>query len=606
MCGFFGYYAENANFKDLGNIQNKLNHRGPNSYTIHTLEKFTLHFSRLAIVDAANVEANQPYFSGNRVYCINGEIYNYKKLKEAHFSSYKFKTNSDSELIIACFEKFGKEFTRYLDGMYSICIYDTHTNEIILARDNLGIKPLFYQHTMKGFFFGSERRLFANYSKELKVFPEQVASFFCYSSLRPGTDYIPSVKSLLPGEVLTVSLDTQNKISKYNYIEKKTSQPRENRSEIKKEIKQLLISAVEKRLIGDCEIGLYLSGGLDSSLIAAIMKKDLGIKNIKSFGIDFDSHSFTELKFQKYVAKKYDLKHTPIKFGIREMEVSILDSSIASDGPMLFPSSVALFKLSQEAAKEHKVILGGEGADEIFCGYPKYQLARHSQFLNLCIQLKKIGITFPNYGKLSTVNSLLLSNPRNLVELYLNSKINKDFHFILKSKYKKIKDWRFSLMNSLGGLKNLNQFDQSTSLSYLLERYDRLTMWNSIEGREPFCDTKLIQYLNNLKLNEKLKGGETKSILKEIALDYFDEEFVYRQKMGFSLPIHEWFNQSIYLKKLLNKAMTCEFINSFIDVSKIDIRIQNKDLLFYQNIIWPLISIYLWYSSIDKNQKEIL
>ena len=598
MCGFYGYYADRDNFQDLRNIQKKLNHRGPNSYSVHTLNKLTLHFSRLSIVDATNIEANQPYFSGNKVYCINGEIYNYKKLKETHFFSYNFKTNSDSELIVACYEKFGKEFTLNLDGMYSICIYNTDTNEIILARDTLGIKPLFYQHTKDGFFFGSERRLFSNYNKELKKFPQQVISFFCYANLKPGSDYIPSVKSLIPGEVLTVSLDTYQKTSKYHHIEQKTKL-RKSRSNVKEAVKELLVSAVEKRLIGDCEIGLYLSGGLDSSLIAAIMKKDLGIKNIKSFGIDFDSQSFSELKFQKYVAEKYDLKHTPIKFGVREMESSILDSAIASDGPMLFPSSVALFKLSQEVSKEYRVILGGEGADEIFCGYPKYKLARHSKLLSLSIQLKKMGISLPNLGKLSTINNLLSSKPKNVVELYLNSKINSDFHSILKSKYSKIEDWRFSLMGCLGGLKNLNQFDQSTSLSYLLERYDRLTMWNSIEGREPFCDTKLIHYLNNLKLNEKMKGGVSKSILKEIALDYFDEKFVFRKKMGFSLPIHEWFNQSTNLNKLLNQALSSNFINSFINISNIDLTLQNKDLSYYQNIIWPLISIYLWHRSIN-------
>ena len=588
MCGFIVYFSKNKNnlSREIKSSLNLIKNRGPDDESIVIAKKFGLGFARLAIQDVSK-KGRQPMISSNKRYYLvfNGEIYNFKEIRYNLLKKgIHFKSNSDSEVLLKLFEIEGKKCLDTIDGMFSFVIVDKLKNEIFLARDRFGIKPLYYYRTNNTFFVSSEIKAFIPFSLSDSSwsFNEAFLSeYMNYRDLSGENTFIKNVKKVLPSHYITIDKNFNFKCKKYYNLS--CNLKKSNNLTLNDNIdylEELLIKNIKSHLISDVPVGLTLSGGLDSSLLTALVKKHTNTE-LTTYSIVFNEkisqgNIIDESGFIKIVNDLYKGKKNLINLNSKIFS-EIWDKLIwHNEDPLSIPNSAGIFLLSQKASKKHKVIIGGDGADEIFAGY--------NTFLN-----QKVNILEGLYGEYKNIKGIINSKQSELI--FRNNLIKKFGDYGLKSKIS-------YLLN--------------TKLQTLNNRLDKMSMASGVEFRVPFLTKSLLDFASGLPNEQLVKGKDTKYILKKLSERYLPKKIIYRKKIGFSLPINKWLKSREFNKHTddINKkdSKIRELFNeNYIDELSINF-FNKKDTILNSNAnkVWMLLNIEKFNSMFISNRKKYL
>lgn len=565
MCGVAGFISENCTETTLKRMGDMLTHRGPDETGYYYQDNVGLVSKRLSIIDLNN--GKQPVYNENEsiTVILNGEIFNYIQLrKELEAKGHRISNNSDTAVLPHMYEQYGTGMFGRLEGQYAIAIYDISCKKLILARDRMGIIPLNFYYKNGEFFFGSEVKvLLATDRVKRGLSYEAIFDVFTFWSPQNDRTIFRDVFSVLPGEYL----EYQNKaIKRDKYFKLKYREINEQLdfSRTAEKIEALLSKAVQKRLIGDVKISTYLSGGLDSSLITSIIASRYN-SSVEAFSIGFEDERFDESKYQKIVCDHLGIKHNSILFRNSEIPELIKKIIWHTETPLLRAGPIPLFKLSELVNKNNvKVVLSGEGADELFGGYDIFREGKIRNYLRkhpdstLRKQLFRKVNMFSDYRLQSApAGGLNYFYMHNSSDGLLDSHYTRwrQFGFFerffsdsVKSVINEMQYPNYYRSLNLESVQEIRKwtdiqksqyFEIETFLSrYLLSSQgDRVSMANSVEVRFPFLDDELVEYCMSLNDKFKIRALNEKYILKKIAEKYLPYELVNRKKFPYRSPL---------------------------------------------------------------------
>ncbi len=556
MCGIAGYWGQGKK-EILDKMVDSISYRGPNDRGIFIHDNVGLGHRRLSILDLSPL-GHQPMKNEAEDICIvfNGEIYNHQALKSQLKEKHHFIGHSDTEVIIHLYEEVGERVFEMLQGMFALAIHDMRKGKMYIARDRMGKKPLFWGIHNSTFIFGSELKVLMEHPSFIKeIDPESLNLYFTY-------EYIPTPHSIFKNTYKlepATYIEWNGKSVKKNVFWKPTFLPKT--SSFSDSLDQLdgeLESAVSTRMIADVPIGIFLSGGIDSSAIAYYAQKVSKTK-VKTFSIGFKEASFDESKYARCVAQHLGTDHYEKILSAQDGLELIPKIYSILDEPMADPSLVPTYLLSQFTKEKVTVALGGDGGDELFCGYDTFTAHRLSSVYSLIPKIIRIHIIEP----------LLLRLPVSLANMSFDFKVKKFIQgfngnpshrnarwlgafshsyrmSLFKKKYVDMNEYKDVDINHAQS--DSNNFYDMLSLEYqrmymmdqILVKVDRASMFNSLEVRAPFLDTRVVDLANHMPTSFKFRGFKKKYILKKLMEGKLPHEVIYRKKKGFGLPISEW------------------------------------------------------------------
>lgn len=582
MCGILGALGRIEEKKFLNSL-NQIKHRGPDYTNFYFKNNIKLGHQRLKVIDLSS-EANQPMFSKDKRYCCvyNGEIYNYKILKKKlELKNYKFNTNSDTEVLLNSFHYWKYDCVKYFEGMYAFAIFDLKKNELFLARDPVGIKPLFFYKKNSKFIFSSEVKPIISMLDEYSLNNKSLNSFLKYRYVINNETFFKDINELPKGTFLTFK-DGEINIKKFWKINKRKENL--NFSLAKSILKEKLNQSIKLHLESDIPISSFLSGGVDSSIITYEMSKILN-KKFNTFVAYFENGDKSDLKYSRKVSKLCNTNHNEIKITQNNYFETMEDIINKSAYPSGVPNELAIRYASKIIKKKNSVILTGEGADELFCGYGKIFISNHD-FKILSKKTKNLKFR-KKYG-----NNVFKNEVDHFLYLYDYSKGAADI--TLNNKYvfdfKKI----FGLNKKNIDIFAKQNFFISHHLPGLLKRIDINTMSSGLEARVPFLTKELINFALSLRQDFKIKKLKKypknmlidnisekydipKYILKNLYKNELPKEILFREKKGFPVPLNNWLikkNLSMIKSELLNgHLIKNDLVNKTIFTEKL---IQNR------------------------------
>ncbi|MGZ3943372.1 MAG: asparagine synthase (glutamine-hydrolyzing) [Mucilaginibacter sp.] len=563
MCGISGVVAP-LNLEILDNaivkMTNTMQHRGPDAGGYYVKPGVALGHRRLSIIDLS-AKANQPFIdpTGRYVIVFNGEIYNFPEIK-AQLPDYNFISTSDTEVILASYIRWGVKCLGQLNGMFAFGIWDNLEKTLFVCRDRLGVKPLYYYHQHDFFAFASEIRalLSAGLIKK-EISDASLEDYLLNQAITAPYTLFKNVYQLMPGQY-GVFQNGEFSVHDFWRIETKIDFPGIDDSEqVKKQIRRLLTESVERRMISDVEIGAFLSGGIDSSIIVALMAQATS-NPVNTFSIVFDEKEFDESRFSNIIAKKYNTKHYPITLKPKDF----LDELPAALAAMDTPSgdginSFVVSKVTRQAG--FTVALSGIGGDELFAGYPHFMLF-HKLKTNRLLRsspyfLRKLtsevsnllwrGIKGNRFAAMVGSENFNIEHQYPLLKQVFSPKAAGKI--LTKSGYfNPLKKIMLDKSEDIERLPVLSQYSIAEFLGYtqnvLLKDMDQMSMANSLEVREPFFDYKLVEYVLQVPDNIKYPVY-SKSLLVESFTDFVPPEIIHRPKMGFVFPWDKWLRHEL-------------------------------------------------------------
>lgn len=598
MCGIAGIITPNArNYsEEIQKMTDAIAHRGPDSEHHVFLENAALGHRRLSIVDLSET-GKQPMFSNTDKECIvlNGEIYGYQDLKKK-YADYEYCGTSDTEVILAMYQAKGKSLLDELPGMFAFAVWDENKQELFCARDRFGEKPFYYAIGKNGeFIFASEiKAILASGLIVPKVNQEAIYHFLQYGYVSAYQSIYSNISTLPPAHYLNYS-NGNIEVKRYYSIPKNDLQI--SLSEAREEFSGLLKNAVQKQLVADVEVGSFLSGGLDSSTIVAMVNEFKPKQTTISFGYSGEN---SELKYAEEIAKKYKTNHIEIHENRGDIAADLLKISPFFDEPFSDMSYTPQFKICQAAARHLKVVLGGDVGDELFGGYHFYtveqEMRNHFSYNNI---LLKFGLQ--QFGKVKETSFVTKQNIKykNILDFHQNRVRNyfsaKEMSALgVRSKYQQ--EYSFDINpNSLNDLMRVDI--EKYVPGNMLVKSDRMAMANSLEIRTPFLDKDFAEFCIQLPENLKLNSTQDKIILRETMQNYWTETIRNRGKQGFGSSVEKWFEEKNLMDlsdDLLKNKESKVF--QFIDF-KVSQRFLNQDKKH-----WNLLQLALW---AENNKKYI-
>lgn len=620
MCGIAGYYSINRNLdvSILKTMTDAISHRGPDSDGFFNEGGVGLGHRRLSIIDLREL-ANQPMFSHTNRYVIifNGEVYNFKELSSqvrVKNDDFYYKTNSDTEVVIEAFNKWGVDFVNRLNGMFAIAIYDTVDEHLFLYRDRVGIKPLFYYWDGENFLFASEIKSLTKvaFIKDKLTINQTAVNHFLNLGYVPSPMTIYNEIHKFPaGHRLHINKDIFAMEPFWEVEDKIDFDEFKNYGEAKKKLKYLIESSVNYRMISDVPFGTFLSGGIDSSLVTAIAQQH-SQQPVNTFSIGYKENKFNEADYAQTVAKHLKTNHHEFIVTKEEAQEMVNDVFLSYDEPFADSSAIPTMLLSKLAKKHVTMTLSGDGGDELFMGYGSYRWAKKLDS----------GLYKQNRKLLAYVLSKLKDKHIRVSKL-LDYRAGDDLkrHIFSQEQY-------FFSQGEIEQLLRNTEFDNSIvrddfsqlrrplsaseeqalfDLKYylpddLLVKVDRATMKYSLETRVPLLDYRIVEFALNLPEKFKQKGDVSKYILKEILYDFVPKTFFDRPKWGFSIPMNDWLRTDLkfLITEYLNDAVIQEagFVKPAM-VKDLLMRWEIKESHLY-NRIWSLIVLHKWYVDIYK------
>jgi asparagine synthase (glutamine-hydrolysing) len=614
MCGIAGFYSFNQSLSiaDLEDITSTVKHRGPNATNTFydEVSKVGLGHTRLSIIDLRS-SSNQPMTSqcGRYVIVFNGEIYNFKELRK-EIKGVAFRTNSDTEVLLEGFANFGQSFVDKLVGMFAFVIYDKAQNKLMVCRDRVGLKPIYYYNDNDNFIFGSELKVLEAVKVlkgNLQVNRHAVLEYLHFGYVPEPFSIYENVYKFPSGNIWDI--DGSGEISKKTYWDINsfiTKGVVNNETEVKTKVKELIDKSVNYRLVSDVPSGIFLSSGTDSSLIAAAAAKVSSYK-IDTFTIGFTDKKQDESLFASKIANYIGTNHHTITAKEKDA-LELFDHLIdVYDEPFADSSAIPTMLVSKLAKDYVTMALSGDGGDELFMGYGNYIWANRlrSPFIYntrhfLAFLVKLLGNRYRDASQRLKYNSSGAFNSH--VTSYNNftfDEINRNLSLLNSSLvyHNKVHDHDLDLGRELSPAESLALFNIKHYLKdNLLVKTDRASMYYALEVREPLLDHKLIEYALNIDETLKLKGKDFKYVLKQVLLDYLPKEFVDRKKQGFSIPLARWLRSD--LNYLLDKYLSREIIEkyNYVSFEYTDniIRQFNKGADYLAGRIWILIILHKW------------
>lgn len=628
MCGITGFvdFKSSSNLEDLKRMVGSIIHRGPDDQGVEIYENnyglIGFGQARLSIIDLSE-GGHQPMKYNSLRIVFNGEIYNYKEIKfSLQELGHIFKTESDTEVILQSFERWGVEAVNKFIGMFAFVIYDEAKNEITIVRDRAGVKPLYYYWDQNVFLFGSELKSFHSHEAFKKIINKKaVKSFFKqihHGYIKAPLTIFENTFKLESGKYLKLNLKSKEiKIFEYWDVLDFYKRPKLNidYTTAKSELKRLLVTACEYRMISDVPVGVFLSGGYDSTVVTSILQTNRTNK-IQTFTIGFEEGN-NEAPYAKETSKYLGTDHHEHICTKKEAQEIIPTLPFFYDEPFADSSAIPTILVSKLARQSVTVALSADAGDEVFCGYTSYfDLNKYLSHINGIPNFSKpiiskigksIAHIYPNKcitikHKISGLSDSLDSNQiKEVFNLYKNMNDLPNYY-----------DELFNYTNNSENLNDyldyegmFSQIEVAMAVDYkgylqddILTKVDRATMSVSLEGREPLLDHRIVEFAAQLPFEYKLNNGNNgKRILKEIVHEYIPKEMLNRPKSGFSLPIYSWLrndlsflideylnNNEIEKSGLFNSDFVLKRVNEF-----------KLGKLHYTPFIWKILMFQMWY-----------
>lgn len=620
MCGIAGFIdlwdsgqirtEERANVLDA--MCRIIAHRGPDDQGVMLENGVAMGMRRLSIIDLAG--GNQPIFGedGSVGIVYNGEIYNFHELKDRlETAGHVFKTHCDTETILHAYEEYGPDCLTDLRGMFAFAIWDEKKRSLFVARDRAGKKPLYYTVTKTGtFVFGSElKSLLLHPGVEKEIDPKALDAYFTLGYIPDPYSIFKNIKKLPPGHYLTFS---EGRVDVRQYWDFQFN-PSESRREedYLEELRFLLDESVRLRLISDVPLGAFLSGGIDSSTIVGLMARHSD-QPVKTFSIGFHEDSYNELKYARLTAQKFGTDHH--EFFVTPEICGVVDElAWFMDEPFADQATIPNYVVSKLAREHVKVVLSGDGGDELFAGYTRYLVAqsrasfdRIPQTLRQGLQPLSKHLPHGTKGRNYLFNISLDPLSRYLDSVSIFTSLNRqslytsDFRDALGSH-----SYVPALFRTLNAkvttgepLDRLLYIDSKTYLpSDILAKVDRMSMAVSLEARAPLLDHKLIEFVGRVPASLKLAGLETKHLLKRAVEGLVPTEILTRPKQGFGVPIQDWINQQLRsrIREVLTESRTLQ--RGYVDSRYINVLLNEHERgrRDHSDGLWALFMLELWH-----------
>lgn len=626
MCGICGYVSNSIILEEqvLQQMNKVMQHRGPDANGIVTFKDnapfCSLGHVRLSIIDLAGGAQPMCNEDGTIWITYNGEVYNHKELRAGlEAKGHVYKTNSDTETLIHLYEEYGEDSPSYLRGMFAYAIWDDKKKKLFLVRDRLGIKPLYYMVTSEGLIFSSEIKVIFESGLSLASLGQnQLAEYFSFGYLTGEKTLFHGIKKLLPGHCII--FDGQKANGKQYWDLQYREQPGLSEADVIETLKEMFFTSVKLRMMSDVPLGMFLSGGLDSSAIAGAMSR-LSDQPLKAFTVGFEKQYYSESNYAKLVAEKNGMEMHEVILTPHDFVNSLEKLIWHNDMPIHFPASVALYFVSKKAREHVKVVLTGEGSDELFGGYGRYMSCHYNMILGKFfdpfitqgmrdfIRERIWQAPLPLKLKKAIAHSFLYHslNPKNIIfdnyyKLSLaadNDKmINDDFIYAAPrtNPYRDYLD-HYNRFPASDTINRMLYTDTNTYLEELLMKQDKMSMATSIESRVPFLDHKLVEYAATLPSSMKVKFGSLKHVIKKAVSNFVPEEIVKRKKMGFPIPLATWMREPVftsYMKDILLDSKTKNrgaFNNMSVQIALEEHANNIKDNSYK---LWMLLNFELW------------
>ena len=598
MCGIVGVYGT-SDKSLVKKMSDKIIHRGPDDEGYYVDDHISLGMRRLSIIDLQT--GKQPIFNedGSIVVVYNGEIYNFRELKkELESKGHRFYTNTDTEVIVHAYEEYGYDFVSRFNGMFAFALWNSDKKELILARDRLGIKPLYYTFLDGKFFFASEIKSILEYEEmERDVDKVALANYFALRYVPAPRTMFKGIFKLEPGHLIVLR---DGEFRKEKYWELQYSPINADETHVAEKVLRMLKESVNKRLIADVPLGAFLSGGIDSSTIVALMSQ-LMDEPVKTFSVGFEGAEYDETPYARIIAEKFETDHHEIFVDIDQID--LLPKIVYHfDEPVADPAAIPTLLISELARKKVKVVLTGEGGDEAFGGYEKY-----------LHEFRMYG----TFSKLPRIARVLNSSIANL----LNRRRLALYFGFVAAKGSQVESYTFRLRNmdwgSLWIVKNGSDevekliktcFDEkrdyiSNMLYYdikywlpddLLMKVDKMSMAKSLEARVPYLDHEFLSFAYNIPTRIKL-GNDGKYALKKAVLGLLPKEIIYREKHGFDVPISRWFREGSDLIEMYmdNRLTDVKYLNTDMVHEMLNMHKQGKEE--YGMVLWKVLNYVVWF-----------
>jgi asparagine synthase (glutamine-hydrolysing) len=614
MCGILGYlsYSETISNQQFEQALDFIYHRGPDDWGVefhkHNELNYYQGFRRLSILDLSSA-GHQPMSFENLCITFNGEVYNFQEVREDLIKlGYSFHSNTDTEVILKSIHQWGidKAVSRF-NGMFAIAIFNKQNNELTLVRDRLGIKPIYYYHENQTFIYSSEIKPIIQFDD----IDKSIDSSSLHKYLSVG--YVPAdatlfkhINVVLPGEIL-VFHDNQLKRRKYWSVDEKFNAREistDSEESQKQELKNLIASSVKYRMISDVPLGTFLSGGVDSSLVSAVMQS-LSDKPINTFSIGFKEKEYNEANFAKEIANHLGTNHFELYLSLDEAKEMIPDLFKKLDQPFGDSSAIPMLMVSALAKQNVTVALSGDGGDELFCGYRLYDQALELQkYKSIAKFVKPIRKPLFNAGFLKSnykyLNPLFADSDKNIVNSG-NMSSQMFVRDLLLNTGQKVKPLFETLHYKTKNIQELNMLINIDSYLHddILKKVDFATMAASLESRVPLLDHRIVEYSFNIPHRMKYKDGVKKHILKEVLYDYIPKEMMDRPKKGFSVPVIEWLHNDLYYlveDSIDEKVIREQQLFDYSAVKDLVERFNNQPNNYFTNsIMWNFVVFQQWY-----------
>ncbi|MFK7756984.1 MAG: asparagine synthase (glutamine-hydrolyzing) [Flavobacteriales bacterium] len=616
MCGINGIFGLEQ-VSDPEQVIKQMNatlaHRGPDYDGVYSDEVLALGHRRLSIIDTA-AHANQPFFSKDKsiVLVFNGEIYNYLELKE-QLTDYSFDTSSDTEVIIAAYQKWGIDCLNHFNGMFALAIWDTKAEQLLIARDRLGIKPLYYAEANNSFIFSSELRalLSSNLIKK-QLDPDTLTEYLRYQTVHSPKTILKNVYSIPSGHALVIT-DNERKLHQYWDITKpKALGNLVDPTAVKSRVRQLLKKSVDLRMRADVPFGAFLSGGIDSSAIVGLMSEDKELP-VSTFSVVFNEREFSEAPYAELIAKKFKTNHHEILLTATDFLDQLPHALKAMDHPSGDgPNTYLVSKVTKEAGIT--MALSGLGGDELFAGYSIFNRSvklMQNKWLTSFAGVfrsaagKALKLAKPGMAS-AKISDVLHQEYMDLPHSYsVNRKVlfDDEINRILTQPSLKV-NAVLSRCNDLDRLTDKTNFEVISKVSVmemdtymknvLLRDSDQMSMAHALEVRVPFLDHNLVEYA--LKLSDELKYPHTpKQLLVESLGDLLPPEIVNRPKMGFTLPWDNWMRNELrpFCEAKLDSLKHRDEFNAK-GLDDLWNKFLNNDKLTTWSRVWPLVVLGSW------------
>lgn len=604
MCGYVGYFGTGNYDREitLEKMSEVIAHRGPDSAGSYVDEYVALGFRRLSIIDLAG--GSQPIHSadGSLVIIFNGEIYNYKEIRKELIEKHgcTFRTDSDTEVILQAYQVYGKETASMLRGMFSFIIYDKIKHTLYGARDYFGIKPLYYGKMNDTLFFGSEIKSFLPHPSFVKeINPDAVKMYliFQYSAL-PETMF-KGVYKLTPGSYFTYE---NGEFTQTKYFEPTYETMTRTFDETVEAIDKTVLESVDYHQISDVEVGSFLSAGVDSSYIAST------VKPMKTYTVGFEVGGFDETQYSKELCDILHMTNQRKEISAEEFFDALPHVQYHSDEPHANLSAVPLYYLAQLAAKDVKVVLSGEGADEMFGGYDTYIPSKEGDFYKKHVPmgirkgLAKIASKFPKFKG----QAFLERNVKTMEDSYIGQAFimdNDEANAILKKPYQNTMTYQDVTRPYFEQVKDCDDIRKKMFLDMhlwlpndILLKADKMTMAHSLELRVPYLDREVWNLARTIDTKYAVEGRETKRAFRKAALSHIPTNWANRKKLGFLVPFKVWLTEDTYYNRV-KKYFQQDFVGEFFDQKQLLTWLDDHYHKKANNCrkIYTVYSFLLWY-----------